>query len=512
MKPQPLIIVQVEPPQNEGGGDYYYRTLAPGLAMSREEDVYVINLTNIHREKELIMRRADVLVLNNVCDPDLLPLIKERNTGKLLTVFEIADDIDAVQPWSPVYFFYRNQENTRLLKRLTRLSDAVQFSVGELKRIYGYLNPVSEVFPNQISIVPPERREKQRKPLVIGWGGSHGHLEDVAEIAPALIRWLRDNKEARLHLMCSTSIWELFADLPRESKKRFKTGSIKDYYSFLKTIDVGLAPLRDTAFNRSRSDVKFLEYAVSGVVSVVQDLVPYREAVRDGETGFYFRCPDDLITILDRLNTDRDLMAAVANAARAYVLAERLQRRHGGDRIGFYRHLLSAIGWTPGEGKEIVSSFKEWSRLEGALRHDRHLRLKATRFESLLQDGLVLDQVHGEGRRAQTCFAEASRMAPKNHLPYLFGANSANDKMSSLKDALFLQPRSIKAWILLGEAHAHAGDVRSSLAAFESAAQLFPGYEVPYARVASLLREMGEQQAAADMAKKAQLLAIQERG
>ena len=40
-----ILIVQVEPPQREDGGDYYDRPYAPVLAMAREEGVYVANLT-----------------------------------------------------------------------------------------------------------------------------------------------------------------------------------------------------------------------------------------------------------------------------------------------------------------------------------------------------------------------------------------------------------------------------------------------------------------------------------
>lgn len=47
----PLLIVQVEPPQNTGGGDYFYRTHAPGIAMAQDDGVYVVNLTNQHRKK-----------------------------------------------------------------------------------------------------------------------------------------------------------------------------------------------------------------------------------------------------------------------------------------------------------------------------------------------------------------------------------------------------------------------------------------------------------------------------
>ncbi|MCL5807310.1 MAG: hypothetical protein M1418_01905, partial [Deltaproteobacteria bacterium] len=60
MDKPPILIAQVEPAQNEECGDYYYRTLTPGITMAEETGIYIINLTNIHRCKEEIMREADV--------------------------------------------------------------------------------------------------------------------------------------------------------------------------------------------------------------------------------------------------------------------------------------------------------------------------------------------------------------------------------------------------------------------------------------------------------------------
>lgn len=391
MDKTPILIAQVEPAQNEEGGDYYYRTLTPGRAMSEEKNVFIINLTNVHRHKEEIMREADVLILNDVCDPDLLPLIRERKAQKRLTIFEIADDMSAVQPWSPVYFFYRNQENLTLSKRLARFSDAIQFSVGELQRLYGYLNPISIVFPNQVTIVPPARTAEKNR-VVIGWGGSHGHLEDMAQIVPSFVQWIRSRRDVLFHLMGSDPIWTLFKEIPAEQKQKITPGALEDYYKFLQTIDIGVAPLADTAFNRSRSDIKFLEYAVSGVVPVVQDLIPYQTSVRNGETGFLFGNPGELVKVLDKLTRDRGLMTRVVGRARSYVMQERLQHGHAATRIDFYRQRLSEIGWCSRKGKEAASSFEKFIGLEGALLQGRHLRLMSTRFELLLHDGLVLSQ------------------------------------------------------------------------------------------------------------------------
>lgn len=505
---QPIVIAQVEPPQDEAGGDYYYRTLAPGMAMANEDGVDVINLTNIHREKERVMHSVDVLILKNVCDPDMLPIIRDRKARGLITVFEMADDVGDIQPWNPVYDFYRNPENLSLFKRTGRLSDAMQFSVEELSRKYGYLNTRSMVFPNQISIIPPLGAGGGAHEFIIGWGGSHGHLQDMAQIAPALVGWIQDHEGARLHLMCSEPILDLFRDLPPARMRWLKPGSIKDYYAFLQDIDVGLAPLNDTGFNRSRSDVKFLEYAVSSVVPLVQDLVPYRETVRDAETGFFFRNAEDLLDIMDRLYADRRFMTRVAEQARAYVLKERLQKDHGSDRTDFYRTLLATRGWSGKKDEASSSIVHSCTRLEGAVRNGRHLRLLPTRYEALLHDGLVLSQIHGDRARGQACFQEASRLEPHSYLPHLFGAASADDPVDQLKRSTALNPRSIKAWILLGEAYARQGNVHESLKAFEAAALVFPEYDVPYVRVASLLDDTGEKQAAEDMMIRARFLAV----
>ncbi len=129
----PLLIVQVEPPQHEGSGDYFYRTHAPGIAMAQDDGVHVINITNQHRHKTEIMMRADVLILKNICDPDILPLIRGRKEKRKLTVYEIADDLNALQTWNPVYFFFKNKQNLDLGFRLANSCNALQVTSPELK-------------------------------------------------------------------------------------------------------------------------------------------------------------------------------------------------------------------------------------------------------------------------------------------------------------------------------------------------------------------------------------------
>jgi len=502
----PLLIVQVEPSQQEDGGDYYYRTYAPGLAMAREKGVYVINLMNVHRNKEAIMRAADVLILKNICDSDVLPLIKERKEHQRLTVYELADDICAVPPWNPTHFFYKNQENLTLFKRIAHYCDAMQFSVPELQRLYGYLNPCSAVFLNQITDVPPERNYEHFENIVIGWGGSHGHLEDMAAIAEPLIDWIISRDNVNLYLMCSDPIWSLFHRLPQARKKWFKTGSLNEYYAFLKQIDIGLAPLNNAGFNRSRSDVKFLEYAIYGVVPVVQAAPSYVSTVKHGETGFLFQDTAGMLDILMMLADNPDRIAKVSRSARQYVVKERLQHAHSQERVAFYRAALKAHNNGKKETADTGSIFQNFANLEGAVRDGRHLGLRSTRFENLLHDGLILSQVDGEKMAACSVFSEATRLDSKNYLPFLFGASCSEDPTGWLQQAIERNPHSLKSWILIGEAYARKGDIVKSMQCFESAAKIFPNYEIPYLRTAALLHKLGHQKESADLNEKAQKL------
>lgn len=508
-----ILIVQVEPPQREDGGDYYYRTQAPSVAAAQQDGVYVINLTNVHRKKEEIMRTADVLVLKNICDPDLFPIIKWRKEQAKLTVFELADDICSVQPWNPVYFFYKDQENLLLFKRLAHYCDAMQFSVRELQRLYGYLNKTSMVFENQISIVPPARKHEDRGEIVIGWGGSHGHLEDMADISEALIAWIMSTENVRLYLMCSEPIWALFDRLPSNRKRWFKPGSLNDYYAFLTRLDIGLAPLKDTAFNRSRSDVKFLEYAVHGVAAVVQAREPYLASVKHEETGFFFQDAAGLAGILGRLAGDVDRVCRVGKAARDYVMRERLQQNHGAERVEFYRSMLADVQPGPRTDNGVAmpagrqeERFEALCCMEGAVCKGRYLGLRPTRFEQLLHDGLVLSQVDGKTEMARSLFAEAASLEPSNYLPRLYGFPCAEDAIDSLRQALKRNPYSLKSLILLGEEYAKKGAVVDAVKSLESAAEIFPEYEIPYVKTALLLKKIGRRQESISLAERAEML------
>jgi hypothetical protein len=506
-----LIIAQVEPPQNTDGGDYYYRTYVPGIAMSKLDGIWVVNMTNVHRTKREVMQCADVLVLKNICDPDVLPLIRQRRARGQVTIYELADDLNALQSWNPVYRFYNNKENLALVYRIASCCDGLQVTVEHLRMLYGHLNGCCKVLANQILHVPPERaKESENKNcIVVGWGGSHGHLEDISHIAGPLIDWIHRRSDIVLHLMCSEPIWKIFDGLPSRKKQHTLPGSIYDYYAFLNNIDIGVGPLRDTAFNRSRSDVKFLEYAVSGVVPVMQDLGAYHETVQNGQTGYLFRDNIGLIAVLEQLANNPILLKNTASTARHYVLKKRLQTQHVQERIDFYGSFENLFQRRPYKSSGNTGVFETWSELEGAVRDGRYLKLADTRFEKFLHDGLVAMQMDGQPDDALRLFEKASSLVPDSYLPFLYGSAVAPDPICFLQKALELEPRSLKAWVLLGEAYSRANRIEETMQCFDTAVQVCPDYSVPYLRAAHVLEKLGNQSQANMLFQKAEALGVE---
>ena len=89
--------------------------------------------------------------------------------------------------------------------------------------------------------------------------------------------------------------------------------------------DVGLAPLVDSAFNRSKSDLKWLEYTGLGLPGVFSDVDPYG-SVEDRRTGRL--AADDPEAWANAILTlrDADDRESIAHAARDEVMGERLLR------------------------------------------------------------------------------------------------------------------------------------------------------------------------------------------
>jgi hypothetical protein len=87
--------------------------------------------------------------------------------------------------------------------------------------------------------------------------------------------------------------------------------------------DVGLRPLQQTRFARGKSDLKVLEYAMCGALSVVGSGEPYRDWYG---VAWFAQTPEEFLQRVQAAYRDRGMVRGLAAMARQLVLTERTIR------------------------------------------------------------------------------------------------------------------------------------------------------------------------------------------
>jgi hypothetical protein len=107
--------------------------------------------------------------------------------------------------------------------------------------------------------------------VVVAWVAALEHATDLPQldVVGQLEQLLERHPELRV-----TSVG-LPLPLRTERYTHVKQVAHNDLLRFVNGIDIGIAPLADTAFNRGRSDVKLKEYSSGGAVWVASAVGPY---------------------------------------------------------------------------------------------------------------------------------------------------------------------------------------------------------------------------------------------
>jgi glycosyltransferase involved in cell wall biosynthesis len=152
--------------------------------------------------------------------------------------------------------------------------------------------------------------------VVVGWVAGREHKLDLERIpvADALKRLLEVHPELR--------VLTVGVPLPLRSD-RYEHVVEVDFLDLLKVtsrMDIGIAPLADTAFNRCRSNVKLKEYGSGGTPWLASPVGPYREL---GENqGGMLVADEDWLSAIDALIRKPRMRKRLAKRALAWAKAQ----------------------------------------------------------------------------------------------------------------------------------------------------------------------------------------------
>lgn len=156
----------------------------------------------------------------------------------------------------------------------------------------------------------------------VGIMGSHQHVIDWRLAAPAL-RLAKDMGCEVVFIGLNPADhdpkWLQFLDdythVPWANPKLYHRQTIN--------LDIGLIPLVYNKHTLGKSDVKFLEYAMSGAATVAQNHPIYNKTIKHGETGLLAGGPDEMAYAMADLIRNARYRREIANASKQWVLENR---------------------------------------------------------------------------------------------------------------------------------------------------------------------------------------------
>ena len=141
---------------------------------------------------------------------------------------------------------------------------------------------------DKVEAVPlPNERFKKEGGIRIGFTGCGNHDEDIALIKEPILALLDEYPNLEfIYPAVGLPSWK---DVTHPRVLKWNTWvPIDQFPGHAKgwDMDIGVAPLRDNTFNRAKSNLRWLEYSALGIPSVMSDVRPFQECIKEGKTGF----------------------------------------------------------------------------------------------------------------------------------------------------------------------------------------------------------------------------------
>lgn len=331
---------------NAYGGLGYYRIVKPLQALSKfgHEITVTGDLSMFGKNSEEIWTNVfvnegvDLVYMKQSDSPVAVSnlLAAAKHFGKKVFV-DVDDNHLAVKPGTPAYDAYKVGNPRRYyMSAQMSLCDRLVVSTEPLKETYKDLKAESFVLPNCNDYKDwcfPKKKHNDGK-IRIGYMGSVTHNQDFELIIEPLRRVLQKYPHVEFE-----TLGLMGKDTMDKFKKRFRavkgklsiklgTPSWDGYPELLGQMgwDIGIAPLVDDEFNRCKSHIKWMEYAMYQIPCIASRVYPYYaeidgvKTIVHGETGMLANTDDEWFDGLCSLIENADLRNSLGNNAYDYII------------------------------------------------------------------------------------------------------------------------------------------------------------------------------------------------
>lgn len=227
-----------------------------------------------------------------------------------------------------------------LFKSAIQACDALIVSTTVLARRWNEIVPANPgkvfVLPNMapqalLSLMSPPADIQQHGVIRLAFAsGTTAHKQVWRqELAPALLKLLIENPLLHLDLIGSIEVPEVLASVGSRIRCKPLTG-YSSYLRNLRQADIGLVVLESGTYTDAKSAIRWMEFALLGIPSVVSPTAVYKEILQSGEDVLFARGASEWQLVVQRLIDDPALRQSIA--CNAHRKAQDLFGVHQADR------------------------------------------------------------------------------------------------------------------------------------------------------------------------------------
>lgn len=310
-------------------GSGYWRMVQPARYMDTAGLHIDITAAGVDIDK---LKDYDTIFVQRIHDWEgyyLLARLKEM--GKRV-VYDIDDDMFNIPPENPASRMI-GRDAQMAAAECMKLADVVTVTTDVLQTVIRNVTEGVEavIIPNGVDMddgwVPTPFTGCQDGWKRIFWQGGESHAEDWIECADAVDAIMGERQDVRvtilgylppaIRILMKKSCW-------KDRVEFLEFSDIETYLKIAKHVraEVGIAPLQNTLFNRSKSPIKYIEYAAMGIPTVASDTLPYSDVIEDGKDGFLASDSESWFNALAACLDDKVKRFGVIEAARRKVRAD----------------------------------------------------------------------------------------------------------------------------------------------------------------------------------------------
>jgi hypothetical protein len=277
------------------------------------------------------LEQADLVVFCRNTEPTYRHILEFVLRRGIPYIYDLDDNFFDIPGSSPIARYHRAPEQLALLNRYVTHASLVRVYSNALFEKVQTLNPSVQkvVGPLDLRLIPKKVPDSDRRRTRLVYATSRRSDDDFEDVyLPPVVRVLQE-----YHGRVEMHFWGHQPSRLRGCDGVYYHSPIADYDRFLRTFaksayDIGLAPLHDDIFCRSKSNNKFREYGGCDIAGVYSKVDVYTDCVEDGETGLLVpNSPEAWYSAIVQLIEDDDLRKKIGRQARNYVCTHYSQRK-----------------------------------------------------------------------------------------------------------------------------------------------------------------------------------------